>query len=212
MARWALSSFSPKWFCLLLPQFSYLSLLFLYFSLFTVHSKVSQPRWTILNSLPPWVGARREEKLRGLLWLWATYFELEGWPSTGAVDPEGDKGDSSSCCRKEKHLWWTLLIPCVPESNRIGDNESPWLPKGGRGGVRISELRTSALTERLVFHRLPFSFPCLQGCILIYRRSKGVAEGPEFPQAMISSCIQTVTSGTEFRCSKSHLLSLRRSQ
>lgn len=37
------SSFNPKWFCLLLPQFSYLSLLFLYSSLFTVHSKASQP-------------------------------------------------------------------------------------------------------------------------------------------------------------------------
>lgn len=89
---WALFSFNPK------SQETFLSLTWVFFftsasSLFT--PQYPKPWWTILNSLPPWVGARREEKLRGLLWVWATSFELHGWQSAGAVDPEGKKGDSS---------------------------------------------------------------------------------------------------------------------
>lgn len=91
-AWWALFSFNPKWFYLLASVLTWV-FFFTSSSLFT--PQYPKPWWTILNSLPPWVGARREEKLRDLLWVWATSFEPEGWQSAEAVDSEGKKGDSS---------------------------------------------------------------------------------------------------------------------
>lgn len=42
---------------------------------------------------------------------------------------------------------------------------------------------------RLVFHLLPVRLLCLQGCILVYRKSRGVVEGFEFPLVTISNCV-----------------------
>lgn len=47
-----------------------------------------------------------------------------------------------------------LLLPCVLESPRMGNNEFPWLPRGGRGGVGISELRNSCVDREVGFSSL----------------------------------------------------------
>lgn len=57
--------------------------------------QVSQPM-VDYPKLTPSLSRSQRGETEGSLWLQATSFELDGWLSTGAIDPESDKGDSSS--------------------------------------------------------------------------------------------------------------------
>lgn len=159
-------------------------LLFLHSRLLAVHSTVDSPKFSPSLTRCE-VGGETEVSiftLRDFFWAGrmtvskgCTSREWQGRWLLFRIAPE------------KRKMWWTLLIPCVPESNRIGDNG---FPTGGRGKSRSQSWETPHFPERLLV-LLPFRFPCLQGCILAYRKRRGLAEGFEFPQVVISNCTLT---------------------
>lgn len=82
----------------------------------------------------------------------------------------------------------TLLLPCVLESRRMGDSELPWLTRGGRGGVGISELRSSCVDREAGFSSLAIEISLASGLHFGIQKAREWLRDPN----SLRCCIQTV--------------------